>query len=414
MNHDKPSPPIRVLLVEDSLHDQLAFKRALERAELPFDLTICDKAEEIQTVMQKGSDAFDMVVVDQNLPGQYGLQAYRELRRNSDLPPFIMLTGTGSETLAVEALKAGMYDYIIKDPAQGYLRLLPLKLMDVQQRHKDRRSRLKAKASLKKAHAELEKMVYERTIDLARTVEALEQEVYERKQTEMALRSSENKLRRLSRKIIESQENERKQIAKELHDSLGSALAAIKYAIEGKIKSMQEGTSKGSTSLEMIADHIHATIKEVRRISNNLRPTMLDDFGLVATVKWYCQSSGELYADTRIETKLAIDENDIPDIVKIVIYRVVQEALNNALKHSLADTIAVTLENVDGRIRLGVRDNGCGFDVAETIKSPDPLSGFGLKSMQDRADVVSGSLSFDSDPHRGTTLWLEVPVEHPR
>jgi len=122
---------------------------------------------------QSGSDSFDIVVLDQNLPGISGLAAYKKLQQKSGTPPFVMLTGTGSENLAVDALRAGIYDYIIKDPMQGYLLLLPLKLKDVKQRHSDVMTRLKAEADLKKAHSELEKMVKLRTAELSRTVEAL-------------------------------------------------------------------------------------------------------------------------------------------------------------------------------------------------------------------------------------------------
>ena len=115
-------------------------------------------------------------------------------------------------------------------------------------------------------------------------------------------------------------------MAKELHDSIGSSLAAIKFAVEEKLQSMRKNPPTDIISLETIVDHIHETIKEVRRISTNLRPSMLDDLGLLATIKWYCQSSGEIYSDTCIETKLELKETDIHDLGKTVIYRVMQEA----------------------------------------------------------------------------------------
>jgi signal transduction histidine kinase len=310
----------------------------------------------------------------------------------------------------VDALRAGIYDYIIKDPNQGYLLLLPLKLKDVKQRHTDVVTRLKAEADLKKAHSELEKKVALRTAELSRTVEALVEEIAERTQTEKALRDSEQALRHLSLKIIETQENERRQIAKELHDSIGSSLAAIKFAVEGKLQTMTNGPPSDAVPLEKIAGHIHDTIKEVRRISTNLRPSMLDDLGLLATIKWYCRSSGELHADSRIETKLALKDDDVPEYSKIVIYRVLQEALNNALRHSGADTIRVSLTAAKDRVRLCVKDNGCGFNPEDAIQKADPLSGYGLKGMSDRAEVVGGSLSIDSSPGQGTTVCLELPL----
>jgi signal transduction histidine kinase len=411
MNEKAPSSPIRILLVEDNEHDQIAFLRALAKADTPFEVTVCERAERIPAALQTGSESFDIVVLDQNLPGISGLAAYKKLQQKSGGPPFVMLTGAGSENLAVDALRAGIYDYIIKDPNQGYLLLLPLKLKDVKQRHADVMTRLKAEADLKKAHSELEKKVALRTVELSRTVEALVEEIAERTQTEQALRDSEQALRHLSLKIIETQENERRQIAKELHDSIGSSLAAIKFAVEGKLLTMVNGPPRDTIPLEKIASHIHDTIKEVRRISTNLRPSMLDDLGLLATIKWYCRSSGELHADSRIETKLALKDDDVPEYSKIVIYRVLQEALNNALRHSGADTIQVSLTAAKDRLRLCVKDNGCGFDPEDAIQITDPLSGYGLKGMSDRAEVVGGSLSLDSSPGRGTTVCLELPLE---
>ena len=403
--------PIRILLVEDNEHDQIAFQRALAKSDTPFEITLCERAESISALMQTGIESVDIVVIDQDLPGINGLAAYKELKQKSDMPPFVMLTGTGSENLAVDALKAGMYDYIIKDPNQGYLLLLPLKLRDVKQRYTDAMIRMKADANLKKAHAELEKMVSLRTAELSRTVEALVEEIDERTQTEQALRDSEKALRLLSLKIIETQENERRQIAKELHDSIGSSLAAIKFAVEGKLQTMTNGPPSDTIPLEKIADHIHDTINEVRRISTNLRPSMLDDLGLLATIQWYCRSSTEMHPDTRIETQLLLNDGEIPDYSKIVIYRVLQEALNNALKHSGADTIRVSLTAAKSRVRLCVKDNGCGFDPEGAIQSTDPLSGYGLKGMSDRAEVVGGSLSLESSPGRGTSVCLELPLK---
>jgi signal transduction histidine kinase len=411
MSSKKPPSPLRILLVEDSEHDQIAFERALTKSGMAYELILCRRAEEVSMMMQSSSVPFDIVVVDYNLPGINGLEAYKGLKPNPDLPPFVMLTGTGSEYLAVDALKAGMYDYIIKDPNQGYLRLLPLKLTDVKRRHKDRQARLKAKADQKKARSELEKMVARRTADLSKTVAALEQEIIERKSIEKALRASQQALRSLSLKIVETQENERRLMAKELHDSIGASLAAIKFAVEERLVSMRNEPPAETISLEKIVEHIQDTIKEVRRISTSLRPSMLDDLGLLATIRWFCGSSKEMYTDTRIGTRFELKEKDIPEFGKIVIYRVMQEALNNALKHSMADKVLVSLENADGCIRLCVADDGCGFDVEDKKNDTDPLTGYGLRGMVDRAEAVGGSLVIDSRPGQGTSVQLELPCD---
>ena len=170
--------PIKVLLVENRLQDQIAFQQALTRSGVPFEVTLRERAEDIPAAMLAGNETFDIVVVDQDLPGMTGLAAYLQLQRETALPPFIMLTGAGSESLAVKALQAGMYDYIIKDPHQGYLNVLAFKLQDVCQRPADRHLRLTATAELQEAHAELERQVAERTAQLAASNKELEAFAY--------------------------------------------------------------------------------------------------------------------------------------------------------------------------------------------------------------------------------------------
>ena len=153
------SSPIRILLIEDNEHDRAAFERALRNSEMPLSVSVFEKAEKALHELADGRNAYDLVVVDYDLPGMTGMDFYRRLQHSNNLPPFVMLTGAGSENLAVEALQAGMYDYIIKDPEQGYLKLLPLKLADVRQRKNERKARRKAQVELKKAHDELEKRV---------------------------------------------------------------------------------------------------------------------------------------------------------------------------------------------------------------------------------------------------------------
>ncbi len=404
-----PPTPLRILLVEDSEHDQLAFRRAIDKMNIPFELSICRRGEDMSAAIAAGSEAFDIVVLDHNLPGMNGLDTYRVLRQKNDLPPAVMLTGAGSELLAVQALQAGMDDYIIKDPNQGYLKLLPIKLLNVKRRHDVRRAHRQAQIQLKQAHDALEDMVTKRTRELALTVEALQAEVYERKDIEKALRESQQALRALTLKIVDTQENERRQISKELHDSIGASLAAIKYAIEGRLVHMGDSPPKAIFPFEKVVTHLNDTIKEVRRISASLRPSTLDDLGLLATIDWYCRNSGEMYAGIHIGTHIQAAETDIPEPAKIIIYRVLQEAVNNALKHSGAENIQVHLISIPREIRLCIADDGRGFRLQDATNGGDALTGFGLQGMRDRAAMAGGRLTIDSCPGGGTTVCLILP-----
>jgi PAS domain S-box-containing protein len=234
-------------------------------------------------------------------------------------------------------------------------------------------------------------------------------DVSKRKHAEKKLRESEEKLRLLSRKIIEAQENERKRVAKELHDSVGGNLAAIKFALEEKLEHMDMSPPAEGVSLEKIVSNIKDTITEVRRISSHLMPSMLEDMGLLSTIRAFCREQGDYYPNTRIITRLIVDENNIPDMLKITIFRVIQESLNNAFRHAEPDTIELSLAESGDCIELCVTDNGCGFDPEAIPSNPGSLSGFGLKGMKDRAEVCNGTCDISSKIGKGTQVKFSLP-----
>ncbi len=165
-------PPLRILLVEDSEHDQLAFQRAFQESRIPVEITSVVRAEDALAhlmpdgPMASAPVAFDLVVADYKLPGLSGLDLFKTLLAKQVALPLVLLTGRGSEYLAVEALKAGVDDYMIKDPERGYLDLLPLVLPDVVRRYRDRVARQQAEEALKAYSERLEEMVEERTAEL--------------------------------------------------------------------------------------------------------------------------------------------------------------------------------------------------------------------------------------------------------
>jgi signal transduction histidine kinase len=147
--------PLRILLVEDSEHDALTFRRAFRKALAPCDIALCERAEEALTQLCAQTASFDLVVADYKLPSMSGLELYRALRASNIPIPLVLLTGAGTEYLAVEALKAGVDDYIIKDAGQGYVDLLPLVLSEVVQRYRDRLDHQRAQETLRKLETEL-------------------------------------------------------------------------------------------------------------------------------------------------------------------------------------------------------------------------------------------------------------------
>ena len=402
---------LRMLLVEDNEHDRIAFERALKKANIDLDLTVCNRAEEAESRLITPNGKFQIVVTNYDLPGMNGLDLYMKVRRQKNLPPFVMLTGAGSEKIAMKALRAGIYDYIIKDAQKGYLDLLPLVLMAAVQRFINEQHHRKTEAALIESKNELEQIVQERTAELTITIQALENEIAEHRQTEMALRKSQVQLRELSRKILEAQENERKMVAQEIHDSIGGSLAAIKFALEEKLESMGQNPQPEVISLEKIISYVDTTIKETRRISAHLRPSLLDDMGLLATVSWFCREFEELHPEMQIDQELNVSEKEVSEVLKVVVYRVLQEALNNVGKHSEATRVGLQLDKEDNRLRLTVTDNGRGFDPAEKLSDSSAVGGFGLAGMRDRTMLCDGKFEIASAKGKGTTVRISLPSD---
>ena len=266
-------------------------------------------------------------------------------------------------------------------------------------------------AALKRAKEELEHKVQERTAELAMTIQVLQNEIEEHRQTEIALRQSEEQLRELSRKILDAQENERKLVAQGIHDSIGGSLAAIKFALEEKLESMGTIHSSEGISLEKIISYVDEAINESRRISANLRPSLLDDLGLLATLSWFCREFEKLHPHIQIEKQLDVAEDEIPEMLKVVIYRVLQEAMNNVAKHSDAKRVRLHLVKRNERIELDVADNGCGFDPEEKFSEKFTVGGFGLLSMRDRTILCDGRFEIASEKGKGTTVHISLPCD---
>jgi PAS domain S-box-containing protein len=234
-----------------------------------------------------------------------------------------------------------------------------------------------------------------------------------RKQMESELLQSQRHLQELSRKSIEALESDRKSTAKELHDSIGASLAAIKFRLEGIAVQIEPQPRAAAASLKKTIAYLVDAIKETKRISAKLRPTTLDDLGLLSTLEWYFRQFAENYGRIRVMRQIDILEDEIPESLKIVIYRVLQEALHNTARHSDASRVWIQLSRDQNRIRLAVEDNGCGFDVQGVEHRENSLSGFGLKSMQERAEICGGTFRLDSQPGKGTTVSIALPISSP-
>jgi len=352
---------IRVLLIEDDADDYKIIKDTL--SEIPHVDFALDWVAEIEGVPENpGDQEYDVCLMDYRLGGMTGIDLMKDLTEKGLDVPFILLTGYGDREIDVLAMKSGASDYLEKD------RIYPGML--------------------------------ERSIRYA----------IERKRHMDALRVSEQRLHVLSAKLVEAQEDERKRVAKEIHDGIGSNLVAIKYGLESIFTRMRQNRPyRDGISIEQVVEYVKDTIEEAQRISADLRPAVLDDMGLGAAVRWICRRYGEIYPNLLIEGQIEPEEMDVTPSLKVVVFRVLQEALNNVVKHSMADTVHMDIKKGNERLLLSVRDNGQGFAAG---KDPDKNAkgGLGLMGMRERIELSGGKLDIASGKGRGCVIRAVWPL----
>jgi len=239
-----------------------------------------------------------------------------------------------------------------------------------------------------------------------------------RRGAEQAFARSEDRLRRLSEQLLSAHEGARKRLARELHDGIGQSLSAIKFKIENVMKQIRPQLNSDCTAqLEMLVPMIQNTVEEVQRIAVDLRPFMLDDLGLVATLNWFLREFQSTYSHIRLDGRIGLREHEVPESLKIVIFRIIQEALNNVARHSRAEHVLVTLGKRKDRIELLIKDNGVGIDGDSVSRFSGSVRGFGLASMKERTELSGGMFRLDTGARSGTSIrasWPFTTSDRPR
>ncbi len=231
-----------------------------------------------------------------------------------------------------------------------------------------------------------------------------------RKQLEEAERQQMDGLRHFAVSVQRAQEEERSRISRELHDDLCQRLTGMKFAAEVIVDRILPDNRKAIRQLREFAQELDRAISEVRRISWNLRPSVLDDFGLVIALKMLCK---DFQVQQGVRTTLELGNSTPQDIdphIEIALYRIAQEALANIAKHAKARTATIHLLLHDGTLRLIVEDNGSGFEGNPPPAAREPGHGLGLISMRERTELLGGVFSVDSAPNKGTTVSVMIPL----
>ena len=232
-------------------------------------------------------------------------------------------------------------------------------------------------------------------------------DITELKEAEDSLRQSENQLRNLSTRLQEVEEMARKALARELHDKVGQSLTALSLNLNILRNQLPPDTLKQlEERLDDSMELVEETTKTIRNVMAELRPSVLDDYGLAAALRWY----GKQFSDrTGIFMKIKMDEmsSRLAETVESALFRIAQEALNNVAKHANASELVLTSEESDGLFRLIIADNGKGFDY-KAISMAEVRTGWGILNMQERIQALGGQLQIESEPGKGTSVIIEI------
>jgi signal transduction histidine kinase len=206
--------------------------------------------------------------------------------------------------------------------------------------------------------------------------------------------------------LVTSQEMDRKRMASELHDSIGQSLNAISFGIGVALDQLHKSESDQAIAMmESLRTQVRLLLDEVRRIALDLRPAMLDDLGIVGTLSWFFRQFRSVYPGVNLVTVIEANEDQVPESLRTPIYRVIQEASSNVLKHSGASEFYVALRHAPRRIELMVRDNGRGFAAHhDPLTTSASRSGIGLAGMRNRVEFSGGEFFLQSSPGTGTQI----------
>jgi len=270
------------------------------------------------------------------------------------------------------------------------------------------------------------KSLSERTLELATSVEDLKQEIIQRKAVEESLRTSElttsillgdsrrmqEELRHLSRQLLSVQEEERRKISRELHDVIAQTLTGINVRLAALKTESSDSIAKLHKRITSTQRLVEKSVDIVHRFARELRPTVLDDLGLIPALQSFMKGFME---DTgvRVSLKVSAGIESFSATLRTMLYRVAQEALTNVSRHAQATQVTVCIESLDGALHMVITDNGQGFDV--TGKSNTKMHNrLGLLGMRERVEMVGGTFGVESAPGHPTTVRVVIPAPRKR
>lgn len=343
------SVPLKILIIEDSASDADLIIRNIERGGYQVKSLRVEDAEALRHALQ--SAAWDLVISDNNLPGFDARAAFGIFKSAGLNIPFIIISQEMGDEAAVALMKAGVQDYLLKSK-------------------------------------------------LVRLIPVIERELAEAEQRRIA-REQEKEIQSLSRKLIEIAEHERAYISGELHDSIGQSLVLLKLNI---IRFLEQNTLRSEENERLLLQPIDETLRKVREISRNLTPSHMRKVGLAMAVEDMLQSGARL-SGLSVSWDLQPLEGFFPENWNIQVFRIIQEAFTNALKHARASAISVITRCTDAKyLEISIADNGQGFSAA------DDRFTLGLTIMRERVRGLGGTIRFEP-ANPGVLVQVVIPPQ---
>lgn len=321
------------------------------------------------------------------------------------LPATILIPAAGGG-LVVLGARQGLYDMAFGTllcVGGSILILTTLIWRNGKTLHRADKKRRQAEDALRKAYDDLDQRVRERTVELLRVNETLRAEVIEHKKSEAARGQ-------LLRQLVKAQEEERRRISRELHDQMGQHLNALMLGLKNLSVACGNGASPHTKSFHRLQELTEQLMDKTHHLAWVLRPAALDDLGLQTAVSNYVEKWSEHSGITADFHSHGLQKQRLSPPIETAVYRIVQEALNNVLKHAGANRVSVLLELRYNQLRAIVEDDGQGFDVEAVRFASDQGRGLGLLGMQERVAALGGNLEIESHPKTGTTLVARIPV----